>query len=239
MQAVFLKGSMARGTHDEYSDVDFYCLVDASQMDAFLSRRQHILQQYRPIIFRAEANFVGPQAVVIYDNYLHVDLYAVTLDNLPTMTPIKILHDPDNLLADYPAEPLSISSEGAVRHFNYVAFTLYEIYNAVQRDNIIWARYLVGRMTHDLATVYRYLHDPANAQLGIRHIDRLLDAPLQARFLAAAKAPVIQSAILYADILYDVVQAFPPDAPLNLVFFRQMRQQLTDLHDGHHTADHA
>lgn len=48
---VFLKGSLAKGTADEYSDVDFYCLVEPVDVSSFLRKRFDLLQSYRPMIY--------------------------------------------------------------------------------------------------------------------------------------------------------------------------------------------
>ena len=91
IRAAFLKGSLGSDAGDEYSDVDFYCLLDPAGLEPFLQRRREILERYRPILFWAEVNFVGPQVVAVYDDGLHIDLYAVTPDNLPTTGAMKVL----------------------------------------------------------------------------------------------------------------------------------------------------
>ena len=36
VQAIFLKGSMGRNEHDEFSDIDLYCLVNKEDEEQFL-----------------------------------------------------------------------------------------------------------------------------------------------------------------------------------------------------------
>ena len=39
VQAVFVKGSIARGEEDEFSDIDLYCLVKEEDKGDFLNKR--------------------------------------------------------------------------------------------------------------------------------------------------------------------------------------------------------
>lgn len=70
VRAVFLKGSIARGECDEYSDVDFYCMVDEERKEEFLSKRIKYLESYKPLIYYSEENFVGPQIVAVFEDGL-------------------------------------------------------------------------------------------------------------------------------------------------------------------------
>jgi predicted nucleotidyltransferase len=90
VRAVFLKGSIARDEIDEYSDVDFYCMVKNEKMNDFLKRRVDYIEQYKPLIFCEDVNFVGPQIVGVFDNGLHFDLYTVTYDSLQRTDEIKL-----------------------------------------------------------------------------------------------------------------------------------------------------
>ena len=51
VKAMYLKGSLASGTDDEYSDVDFYCLVEEEYYESLLQKRQEILSMFRPIVY--------------------------------------------------------------------------------------------------------------------------------------------------------------------------------------------
>ena len=51
VKAIFLKGSMGRDEHDEYSDIDLYCLVEKENEELFLNKRLEHIKAYREIIF--------------------------------------------------------------------------------------------------------------------------------------------------------------------------------------------
>lgn len=97
-RAIFLKGSIARDEYDEYSDVDFYCLVHENKKEEFLNSRLAYLENYKPLIYYSYANFVGPQIVGVFEDGLHFDLYTVTCDSLTKTDKVKVLYDPEGLL---------------------------------------------------------------------------------------------------------------------------------------------
>ena len=47
IEAVFLRGSMAREEHDEFSDIDIYCVVNEENVEAFCPIASNILKLIR------------------------------------------------------------------------------------------------------------------------------------------------------------------------------------------------
>lgn len=101
VKAAFVKGAMAYGQVDEFSDVDFYCLVHEDKLEDFLDRRVELLKQYQEIVFYSEANFLGPQIVAVFNNGLHYDLYTVTESSFPLKGEFLSLYDPEEILPMY------------------------------------------------------------------------------------------------------------------------------------------
>lgn len=231
VRAIFLKGSLARSSSDEYSDVDFYCLVHADELEGFLGRRRALLEQYRPILFWADVNFVGPQVVAVFDDGLHLDFYAVTAEKLPTTSAARVLYDPENLLANYPALPLTMTFPEIVLHFDSFSFALMQIETAVRRDNLVWAHHLVDTLPGDFAFLYRYLYDPDNARLSLKDIDRVLDDTTRAKMLRAAQASNVESTRIYMELMRDTASAYPLEeqAVFNWTFFDFMQQRIEAL----------
>ncbi|WHT48473.1 nucleotidyltransferase domain-containing protein [Sporosarcina thermotolerans] len=60
VQAIFLKGSMGRGEHDEHSDIDLYCLVNEEDEKEFLANQVKHLRAYRDIILMDDIFIVAP-----------------------------------------------------------------------------------------------------------------------------------------------------------------------------------
>lgn len=98
VKAIFLKGSMGRDEHDEYSDIDLYCLVEKEDEELFLNKRLEHIKAYRKIIFYDDIYIIAPQIIVVFDNLLHLDLFTVTEQNFTEKDYFKVLYDPNHLL---------------------------------------------------------------------------------------------------------------------------------------------
>lgn len=172
--AVFLKGSMAKGEEDEYSDVDIYCVVADQDLASFLGKRLSILQSYGEILYHSEADFVGPQVVVVYANGLHVDLYTVTPESIPKSGTSRPLYDPQGLLALQASreQDHSLTWGDICRHFGEFSFSLLEFHAAWCRRDLLWSMRLASHLAGDLGVVLRTFYDPANGRLGTKRLER-------------------------------------------------------------------
>jgi len=228
VRAIFLKGSIARREDDAHSDVDLYCIISSGEMKEFLQRRRKHVQEYRPVLYSSEVNFVAPQLVVVFDDLLHLDLYTTTRAGLPSTDEIHILHDPEELLADYRAEPLSLTDAGAAAAFDRFTFTLLEYDAARRRGQDLWAARLVSHLTGELGQVLRHLHQPEWGQLGIKGLQEHLPQELRERLRAACEAMTPHSHPVAARSLVqlarEVLEKLPPDvrAGVSERFFRRM-----------------
>lgn len=235
VRAVFLKGSLARDDFDQYSDVDLYCLIKKGQVETFLPRRLDYLERYRPLLFWSEANFVGPQIVAVFDNGLHFDLYAVTLENLPKTERIKVLHDPDQLLRGYESQPLALAAKDVVRAFDSFSFSLLEFEVAYKRGDLLWASRLASHLSSDLALMLRYTFDQNNSQLGLKGLHKKLDQNLHKKMSQAldlcGPSALPAGVMLFVEIAAETVQSLPSDLQnkTNLRFFNYMAERMAKL----------
>lgn len=235
VRAIFLKGSMARNDLDDYSDVDFYCIVKDDELEDFLKRRLNYLKQYRPLIYWSEVNFVGPQIVAVFDNGLHFDFYTVTLETLQKTDEIKIIYDPNKLLSDYKAENLTISEDDFINIFDGFTFTLLEFKAAYCRNDLIWASRLASHLSGDLAIILRYLYDKNNAKLGFKRLYKSLDSDLHEKILSAmdllGPSFLPKGVVQLVEIADEVIEKLPEEisSKINRIFFNYMSNKIKGL----------
>lgn len=228
IRAIFLKGSIARNDLDDYSDVDFYCIVKDNELEDFLKRRLDYLKQYRPLIYWSETNFVGPQIVAVFDNGLHFDLYTVTFETLQKTDEIKVLYDPDKLLSDYKAEHLNICENDVIDIFDEFTFTLLEFEAAYCRNDLIWASRLASHLSGYLAVILRYLFDINNSKLGFKRLYKSLDGELHKKIMEAMDLSgpsfLPKGVILLAEIVNEIIENLPNEisSKINIMFFNYM-----------------
>lgn len=175
VKAIFLKGSMGRNEHDEYSDIDLYCLVEKEDEELFLNRRLEHIKAYRKIIFYDDIYIIAPQIIVVFDNLLHLDLFTVTEQNFTEKDYFKILHDPNHLLERYiKTQSLELSENEFSDNAIDIAWFLFQYKKAIERGNDIWAVRMLTNVMEHLARVLLYKYCPKRAQLGLKALDQSL-----------------------------------------------------------------
>ncbi|WP_181347513.1 nucleotidyltransferase domain-containing protein [Thalassobacillus sp. CUG 92003] len=179
VQAVFLKGSMGRGEHDAYSDVDLYCLVEAQDEEAFLTRRLDHLKAYGDLLYVDTFFIIAPQILAVYDNLLHVDLFTVTETSFLNKDYFRVLHDPNNKLAPFrDFQDLSLSPQELHDHIDDTAFFLLQYHKAAGRGNDLWAVHVGHDIMIELAKVLLHHYNPRRAQLGLKTAGDALPASI-------------------------------------------------------------
>ncbi|MGE8037213.1 nucleotidyltransferase domain-containing protein [Lysinibacillus sp. NPDC093692] len=78
IEAVFLRGSMAREEHDEFSDIDMYCVVKEENIEAFLPNRKKHIETYMKTLFVDEIYIFAPQLLAVYEDMIHIDLFTLS-----------------------------------------------------------------------------------------------------------------------------------------------------------------
>jgi predicted nucleotidyltransferase len=175
VEAVFVKGSMGRGEHDEHSDIDLYCLVKEGQVELFLPKRLEHLNSYRDILFYEDYFIIAPQIIAVFDNLLHVDLYTVTEKSLKKTDFFQVLYDPRGIMDKYKAtQDLRLSREEFSGHAYDIAWYLFQYNKAFNRGNDIWAVEMLHLVMINLAKVLLHHYYPNRAQLGIKALETRL-----------------------------------------------------------------
>lgn len=235
IRALFLKGSLARGDGDEYSDVDLYCLVHDHAVESFLERRTDYLLKYGELLFWTEVDHVGPQIVAVFSNGLHIDLYTVTAGTLQQTDAIKILYDPEGLLSNFQGSFFELNKMELVKRFESLSFLLLEFEAAYKRKNMIWASRLASHISSEVVLLVRHVYDPKRAQLGFKKINNHLPQNVYQSLSAAldeiSPTKLPNGLLKLLDIIERVITQLPPDVSddLNFPFYKYMAEKIRTL----------
>lgn len=182
VQAIFLKGSMGRNEHDEFSDIDLYCLVNAEDLDLFLPNRMRHIRAYKELLFYDEIFIVAPQILAVYENLVHLDLFTVTEENYVAKDFIKVLHDPDGRLAPLAAKQnLALEPAEFQDAVDDAVWFLYQYHAASRRGNDLWSIQTLHNAMTNLSKALLHKFKPERAQLGMKDMERFLpEEPLAA-----------------------------------------------------------
>ncbi|MCL2854979.1 MAG: hypothetical protein FWE21_05105 [Defluviitaleaceae bacterium] len=219
VEALFLKGSIARGVDDDYSDVDMYAAVTPENREEFLGNRIQYMEKYLPMIYYTESNFVGPQIVGVFEDLLHFDLYTVDADNIPQTDNIKVIYDKAGILATYTPAPLGYSDNQLAKMVDSFAFTMLEYYIAHSRGDAVWAARLFSHQAAVVGVVARHVYDKDTAQLGLKGLGKILPPGLYQKLQAA------QNMATLAKLLDELV---PNEIRINTnqKFFQKMLEEV-------------
>lgn len=218
--ACFLKGSIARGEDDEYSDVDFYCLP--KNIDSFLNKRITYLQSYKPILHVEEVSFACPQMICIYEDGLCFDLLTTTLDKLNNDDQIKVLYDPQNLLENYQTQFLKLKPQDVGNLINQFSFTILEYHQAFNRNDEIRALRLAHYLFGYYTKLIRYFVEPEKAKIGVKGFTKIIDYPNYQKYLEILKMLKYQSSLVAVQMMIAEVDNLVMQLPIKVAEFINM-----------------
>ncbi|MGD9886848.1 MAG: aminoglycoside 6-adenylyltransferase [Bacilli bacterium] len=218
-EAIFLKGSLARKEEDEFSDVDFYVIVEESHLQQFLQKRLEYLKSYGPIMHFFETNFVGPQIVCIFEDGLHFDLYVTTLDRINHFDQIAIIYDPKHLLDKYQKMPLALSNNEIANIIHSFCFTVIEFQAAHERKDFIFAFRLAHHMLADLGCYVRTIVDPEHAKIGLKRFHKMLKEPYLTKYLEIVQSLRFDNYLLSVKLMMTYFDNLINNVPLRIAEF--------------------
>lgn len=171
VQSIFLKGSFGRGEEDPYADIDIYVIVEPEQLPGFLTRREHHARAYRPILVKDEIDLIAPQLIVVYDDFLHVDLFTVTESTLNHYDSIHVLYDPNHRLRNYEST-LRLEDDALYNHAFDAIWFFFKYTKARDRGNAIWATEMLRQGMVHFAYVLAAHYFPQRTSLGLKDLSR-------------------------------------------------------------------
>ncbi|MED3802466.1 nucleotidyltransferase domain-containing protein [Lysinibacillus xylanilyticus] len=175
IEAIFLRGSMARNEHDEFSDIDIYCVVNEENVEAFLPNRTKHIESYMRTLFVDDVYIIAPQLLVVYEDLIHIDLFTVTPSEIINKDTMKILFDPNGILtAKQKNTTLSLTPLEFQDAVDDTVWYLYQYYWSAQRGNEIWSVHLLRNSLEHFAKVLLHKYCPERALLGLKTLSNSL-----------------------------------------------------------------
>lgn len=200
VQAIFLKGSFGRGEADEHSDIDLYVMVDKEHLALFLTKRRHHAQTYRPILLEDDIHIVAPQLIIVYDNFLHLDLFTVTIDTLNHQDEIQVLYDPQQLLHNH-ENSLRLDEDSLYSHAFDTVWFFFQYTKSRGRGNDIWAVEMLRQGMIHFSHVLAAHHSPERASLGLKDVSQRGNVNLTSFYERLTPARHPEAAQIYIDWL--------------------------------------
>ena len=174
VKSVFLKGSIARGENDQYSDLDLYIMLNKDvEIKSIYSEIIKSLEQYRQLIFYELIEIICPQIVGVFNNMLHIDCYMVHEDNYPQTDDIKILYDPEEVLKNYEKKDLILTKEQFTDYALDSCWFIYQYDHIVGRGQNLWTTEMIDNALSKATNVLLYHYYPEKSALGKKAANHL------------------------------------------------------------------
>ncbi|HBL84245.1 MAG: hypothetical protein A2Y17_07680 [Clostridiales bacterium GWF2_38_85] len=150
---VFISGSLATGTFDNYSDVDIRFVIDrVSITEAIAECRNKILNSDRKVLF-FEPCWFSNAIIVHFDNFIKADIFFYTPQILipsPWLKDIKIIKDNKGFLGKIKTESQKLNFEISEDEINKAVDKFlaqsHECYRRIMRSEYLYADELLSSM---------------------------------------------------------------------------------------------
>lgn len=214
VEAIFIKGSLARSKEDEYSNIDLYCLVDKSKYDVFINKQISLLKKYDQIIYSKVVLSNISHCICVFDNGIVLNLYALKHEDLDYVDDMAIIFDPKGYLKDYKVIPLSYTPDEVGELLNKFLLTSIEFHNAYKRKDNLYSFSLASTMFRDLGVIIRIKDDPNYAKLGLKHL--VLNEKTWVRYLEIASKLKLNSVLECVKMIYVFLDNYINNVPIAL-----------------------
>lgn len=209
VDAIFLKGSLARGSEDEYSNIDLYCLINNDNYLDFERQEIAILRKYNAIIYLKNNN---NQLICVFENGILLNFYTLRINNLDYTDDIVIIHDPKGILANYEKIPLEYLPIEVGEILDQFLLKSIEFYNAMMRDDNIYSFMLASELFNFLGIFLRIKYDSEFAKMGLKMIK--LDEQVQNKYYEIAKKLKINSVLECVKMIYVLLDNYINNIPI-------------------------
>lgn len=231
IQYAFLKGSLASGNEDVYSNVDMFVKLKLEKEEEFFANYIQILESYKDILFSKQYEF--ELIKVIYIDSLNLNIHFVDeLKYLSINDPIVKLHDPDNILDDIYDYSLELSDKEIADIVDEMSLKCYDFYRLFLRNEYTVIMDVVSKIHELYSYVLHYYYSKENSKLGIKKIFNNMDVEGRKRYIAILKEWKLDSVkncvLMMMEDVYNIVCGFNINIAnhLNFDFFNDIKKKI-------------
>lgn len=201
---IFLGGSIAAGSADAYSDIDLRVIVKPEWHLHFMEQRREIPKQWPGFLF----NEWVPNAqhcVSHFKPFGKIDIFyhdAAALKPSPWYRlPIKILHDPNGVVADIVKRSkelaFTVGDDDVDFSISKGLAAAHETYRRAMRGELFYAQTLLDELRHHMMQADDWLHDRTPETAVMQKFERRASGDILAA-LRSSYCPCEGDAILAA-----------------------------------------
>lgn len=220
VKAIFVGGSVAEGTTDAYSDIDFRIVVDPEYHKKFVSDRLSMPKNWGEWLFN-EWIEDAIHCVSHFKPFNKVDVFYFTPEHLKPSPwyslPVRIVYDPEGLVARLveTSRGLTFSHDIAEidRSISRVISCAQEVYRRVRREELFFAHAELTNVRYFMAHLDDYFRNNPPRAVALSHYENRgsdyivkaimdSDAPLQPDAILKSCNILLTAFLKQMDLLY-------------------------------------
>lgn len=176
---IFVGGSLAAGSADAWSDIDLRVVVTADRHRHFVDQRREIPKQWPGFLFN-EWMPGAQHCVSHFRPFGKIDVFyydAAALAPSPWYRlPIRILHDPEGIIADIVARsqglPFTVSDDDLDFSISKGLAAAHETYRRTRRGELFYAMSLLDELRQHIMQADDWLHERTPETAVVAKFDR-------------------------------------------------------------------
>lgn len=212
VDAIYLKGSIARGSEDSYSNIDMYCLLKEVNILPFKDNAYTLLENYAPILYYKA---IKNKIFCVFDDDIVLNLHFHTLDKLTYEDKIVVIYDPNEILKEYIHVPVSLTANKIGKLVDELLINALDFRKAYLRNDELFSYDLAGTIIKYLGIIYRAKYDLENAWMGLKGFD--INYPEKQKFYEAIKMHKISSSLECVKMIFVLLDSYINNLPILLV----------------------
>ncbi len=209
----FLSGSYARKREDEYSNIDFYFVLNEKYEEDFYNDYYKLLSNYAPIIYNK--NIDNKDIIIVLqgkqysqDIDLNINIHITDLSDLNLNNDILPLYDPHHLLDKIDSNN-NYSFKEIGKFIDELALYGLDFERMYKRNDILIMLAIVSDSLDNYVKIYRYYKNQENSKLNKKEFLSVLDKNERIYFiniLKNIKIDTLKNAIiLILDGIYQIL----------------------------------
>lgn len=216
-KAIFIRGSLARGTEDQYSNVDLGVIVDDECLQKFIKQRYEYIKIYSEVMYIKNEYHPELATICIYENGLYLKLFAFSLSNFHNTDDIAIIYDPEGIIKNLSKESLSFSPTEVGSLLDSFFLNAIEYYNSYKRGDLIYSFRLASQLAYDLGIFLRIQYDPEYAKLGLKKFMNQVDFQSKEKYFEIIKKLKYDTSLECVKWMYVFLDSYLNTLPIAIV----------------------
>ena len=172
ISGIFISGSLADGSYDQYSDVDIRYIINKNDDELIIKYKNDFREQIKSwqnqVLFY-EPCYFSNALIPHFDNFIKADVFFYTTNKLTPskwLKNIKIIKDKDDTLSKLKADSHNMQHIPSVDTINNEILKFYacshECFRRIKRNEFLYADYLLDSMKFTIINFLDYINENDN-----------------------------------------------------------------------------